>query len=527
MLARIWIAVLLLLVMPTSWAQIPGLGGSSSAATPEAPEDPLGRSTPRGAIVGFSRAVEREDLTTAALYLQLRGEQRRNSQALAQSLNRLIDRELREALGRISDQPDGDPEDGLPADREQIGPMVIGGTHFYIYLVRVKGADNGPIWLVSTETLAEVPSIASAAGRTWIERNLPDAMLSRDFLGLSLAHWTVLIALLAGGFGLLWLTSFVVANITRRVARDPARRLHWDSWFEATRWPAIAVLTMIIQFIAIPALGFPLTFRVVYAQVGMVAMVIVFTWLLKRVLTLMFAHARALLRGKDRASTQSLMLLAERMVKALLLVVAGVAILILLGVESKTALAALGVIGVALALGAQKTVENLLGGIFLLTDKALAVGDYCTIGTTSGTVEDVTLRSVRLRTTQQTLVSLPAGSLAQAGIENFASRRKTLLLTTLRLRYGTSADQLRSILAGIRGLLEHDPAIDGKDAYVRLVNFGAAAIELELFAYVLTAEAEEFRARREELLLGIASLVESAGSALAPTSFIQLDERPH
>jgi MscS family membrane protein len=85
-----------------------------------------------------------------------------------------------------------------------------------------------------------------------------------------------------------------------------------------------------------------------------------------------------------------------RGVKALLAVVAIVALLILLGVESKTALAGLGIIGVALALGAQKTVENLLGGIFLLSDKALAVGDYCTIGSQSGSVEDVTLRSIRI-----------------------------------------------------------------------------------------------------------------------------------
>ena len=518
--------VFLLALAQMATAQIPGLAKSGDSAQPDAPVDPLGRSTPRGAIVGFSRAVERGDLTTAALYLQLSADQKRNSDALARSLNGLIDRELREALGHISDVPDGDVEDGLPVDRERVGPLVIGGAPYYINLVRTAGGADGPTWLVSTETLAKVPAAASAAGKTWMERHMPQALLTHELFGLSLAHWTVLLCLLVGTFGLLWLVSVVTAWITRSVVRDPAKRRSWDAWFDATRWPAIVVLTLVMQFLSIPPLGFPLTFRVVYARIGMVVLVVAFTWLLKRVLTLVFAHARLLVRGKDRTSTQSLMLLAERMIKALLIIVAAVAILILLGVESKTALAALGVVGVALALGAQKTVENLLGGIFLLSDKALAVGDYCTIGTQSGTVEDVTLRSVRLRTTQQTLVSLPAGSLAQAGIENFASRRKILILTTLRLRYGTSARQLEDILAGIRGLLDRNPAIDKSDPYIRLVNFGAAAIELELFAYVLTADAEVFRARREELLLDIASLVETAGSALAPTSFIRLDERP-
>jgi len=208
--------------------------------------------------------------------------------------------------------------------------------------------------------------------------------------------------------------------------------------------------------------------------------------------------------------------------QALIIIFAIVTLLILFGVESKTALAALGVLGVALALGAQKTVENLLGGIFLLSDKALAVGDYCTIGNQSGTVEDVTLRSVRIRTQQQTLVSLPAGSLAQAGIENFATRRKIMILTTLRLRYGTRVEQLRNILGGIQSLLLKNPKIEPDSTYVRLVNFGAEAIELELFAYVLTTDAEEFRIARQELLLEVAALIENAGSALTPTRYIQL-----
>jgi len=272
----------------------------------------------------------------------------------------------------------------------------------------------------------------------------------------------------------------------------------------------------------IPSLGFPLTFRASYANVGLVALVLLLTWLLRSGLRLAFRHARNLVYGKDRASTQSLMLLVERMLQALIVIIAITTLLIVLGVASKTALAILGVVGVALALGAQKTVENLLGGIFLLSDKALAVGDYCTIGNQSGTVEDVTLRSVRIRTQQQTLVSLPAGSLAQAGIENFATRRKIMILTTLRLRYGTRVEQLRNILGGIQSLLLKNPKIEPDSTYVRLVNFGAEAIELELFAYVLTTDAEEFRIARQELLLEVAALIENAGSALTPTRYIQL-----
>ena len=504
-------------------AQIPGLPKAGGSATPtEIPADPLGRSTPRGTIVAFSRAVDRKEYASAASYLQLEPAQVNRAAGLAATLKSLIDRELHENIGRISDVPEGDVQDGLAQDREQIGPMVIDGKNIYITLVRVADAQSGPIWLVSAETLRDVPALASAAGRTWIERAMPKALLDRSLFGLSLAHWIVLIGLLLATCGALVLIAVITAFLARQLVREAARRRAWDAWFEATRWPATAVLTLIVQFLAIPSLGYPLTFRVAYAQIGRVALVLALAWLLKRGLTLTFTHARSMVRGKDRASTQSLMMLAERMVQALVVVIAIIWVLILLGVESKTALAGLGVVGVALALGAQKTVENLLGGVFLLSDKALAVGDYCTIGGQSGWIEDVTLRSVRMRTVNQSLLSLPAGSLAQSGVENFATRRKFVMQATLRLRYGTSADQLRRILEGVNALFTA-PKFEKGECYVRLMNFGMDAIELELFAYVLTTNGEEFRALREALLLAIATQVEAAGSALAPTRFIRME----
>jgi MscS family membrane protein len=246
-----------------------------------------------------------------------------------------------------------------------------------------------------------------------------------------------------------------------------------------------------------------------------------------RVMTLGFARARAMVWGRDRTSTQSLMVLGERLLKAFVVLIAIFAILSFAGVDTKTALAGLGIGGIALALGAQRTVENLLGGILLLSDRAIAVGDFCRISNRLGVIEDITLRSVRLRTLDGTLVSIPAGVLAQADVENFATRCKILVKTTLRLRHGTSVLQLRRILEGIRALLDADARIEPGSSRIRLVNIGAEGIELELFAYVLTADFLEFLAVREALLLDTAALVEGAGSGFArPTQFIYMDESP-
>ena len=197
-------------------------------------------------------------------------------------------------------------------------------------------------------------------------------------------------------------------------------------------------------------MGLALTFRLRYGRIALVVLVVAAAWLIRRLLGVSFERARSLIPGSTHSDTRSLMLLFERLIKAFVVVVAVVMVLTLLGVDTKTALAGVGIGGIAIALGAQKTVENLLGGIFLLSDKALAVGDTCTIGNRMGVVEDITLRSVRLRTLEQTLLSIPAGTLSQSNVENLSARGKILIQSRLRLRYGTSADQLRSILGDDR-----------------------------------------------------------------------------
>jgi MscS family membrane protein len=268
-----------------------------------------------------------------------------------------------------------------------------------------------------------------------------------------------------------------------------------------------------------------LTFRYTYSRVALVAAVIISALLAWRLVSVTFAHARQLALRRGRSDTRSLMLLGERVVKVLVVIIAVFGLLALAGMDPTTALAGVGIAGVAVALGAQKSIENLVGAIFLLTDRALAVGDYCRVADREGWIEDITLRSVRLRTPQQTLVSIPAGLLSQGSIENFTTRGKILLQSILRLRYGTTAEQLQTILSGIDRILAEHPTVEKESARVRLVEFGPQAVELELFAYITTSDMTTFLKVREHLLLRVAAVVESSGSAFAaPTQFIHMRE---
>jgi MscS family membrane protein len=476
-------------------------------------------------MIAFIQAVEREDFVSASRYMEVSQAQRRNTEQLARELKSLMDRAFTQTIVSISDSPDGGLSDGLPLDREGVGPITVQGRNLDVGLLRVNDPQAGPIWLISSQTLEQVPALYRLLTETWIERMMPKVLVTTRLFGTTLADWIVLAASLVIPFLLLIVAARGIVAVAKYALRNSVRRHNVEAWHAGLRWPLITALALVAQLSLIPLLRLPLTLRFGYARVGLVLAVIAFTWLLRRALSLAFEEARSLARGKDYKSTQSLLLLGERLLKALVVLVAAFAILTVLGVDTKTALAGVGIGGVALALGAQKTVENLLGGVFLLSDRVLAVGDFCTISNRQGVVEDITLRSVRLRTTDQSLVSVPAGVLAQAEIENFATRQKILIQTILRLRYGTTAEQLQSILDKIRILLGENPNLEKETSRVRLVNFGREAIELELFAYVRTTEAPKFLAEREKVLLEIAVIVEAAGSGFAqPTQFVYMDE---
>jgi MscS family membrane protein len=179
------------------------------------------------------------------------------------------------------------------------------------------------------------------------------------------------------------------------------------------------------------------------------------------------------------------------------------------------ALTGLGIGGLALGLGAQKTFENLFGGVSILFDKALQVGDFCKIGTQMGTVEDIGLRSTKIRTIDRTLVSIPNGTVATATLENFRFREKILCTQILRLRYDMTPAHVRSVLQEVRALLQQHPKIESDSARLRVVRFAENSIDTELFLYILERDYNRFLEIQEDLLLQIMDILEQTGAAIA------------
>jgi len=163
----------------------------------------------------------------------------------------------------------------------------------------------------------------------------------------------------------------------------------------------------------------------------------------------------------------------------------------------------------------------------VLADEVIRVGDFCRFGDKSGTVEDISLRSTRIRTDERTDISIPNGSLATMNVENFNRRDKILFSPTLGVRYETSADQLRYVLAELRRLLYEHPKVESNSARIRFSSFAARGLALEVFAYILTQDYAEFAAIREDLLLRMMEIVERSGTGFAfPSQTLYMTHDP-
>jgi MscS family membrane protein len=203
----------------------------------------------------------------------------------------------------------------------------------------------------------------------------------------------------------------------------------------------------------------------------------------------------------------------------LLTLVAFVAIVIAtaenLGIPLTPVLAGLGITGIAAALAAQNSLENLIGGLNLFVDRPVRVGDFCRFGATVGTIEAIGLRSTRVRTLDDTVVSIPNAVFSKMELENFSRRRRIWYHPRVQLEKTCSADQVRFVLVEVRRMLYSHPKVDPSPARIRFAEFGPSSLDLDVFAYVAATDYGEFLEIAEDLNLRIMEILAQGGMRLA------------
>ncbi len=214
--------------------------------------------------------------------------------------------------------------------------------------------------------------------------------------------------------------------------------------------------------------------------------------------------------------------------KAFVIVIGTVAVLQEWGINVSALIASLGLGGLAFALAARDTVANLFGGLTILADKSMKVGDWVKIGEVEGIVEDIGLRTTKIRSFEKSLFTVPNQLLANQPLENFSRRNVRRIKMTIGLTYSTTREQMVNILKDIRRMLKEHPRI-AKDQLlmVYFTDFGSSSLDIFIYCFTDTADWEEYLAIREDVNLRIMEIVEKHGASFAfPSRSVYIEKWP-
>ncbi|WP_308917820.1 mechanosensitive ion channel family protein [Jannaschia sp. LMIT008] len=520
------VRLLACLVLLTAWA--PPVAAQDDSVEVTTPADPFGRDTPRGTVDGLIAAFASGDRGDVIPYLDLSDlppeRHRFEGRRIGDRLQTVLD-----ATGgilpafRLSDEPQGTTGDGLAPDLDRFALLRAEDGPVDLTLIRSE-VDGVPVWRVSPAALALV---SATEFRIPLYQRLAPDWLDGTLGGVPQAAW---VALAATGFVAL-AVAYVVVWLAMTVLRLTFRRLGWSGAWKVIR-PLRVPLTLAMGAPMFTALnlvtGVPIVARAAVGPVVETGSWLALAWTGLRLVHAIGDEVLASMTRRSRVGAISVVSMARRIAYAVVAVVAALMIASSFGLDLTGWFAALGIGGIAVALGAQKTIEHIVGGLSLIADQPVRVGDFCSVGGLMGTVEDIGLRSTRLRTLDNTLLTIPNGDMAAARIENFAGRRRFNWTTILGLRYETTPDQMRAVLWRLEQLLAGDERVD-EGFRARFVGFGPSSLDIEIFAYLLADSQPAQLAVRQDLNLAIMDIVGECGTGFAfpsQTVYLARDDKP-
>jgi MscS family membrane protein len=481
--------------------------------------DPLGRDDPRDSVTGFLEACQAHDFGRAAQYLDLSSmpepDRAQRGPALARQLEAALNADPHFRVLHLSRDPEGDLSDDNDPAREHIAAAVKAGKPVSIDLARITPAPGAtPIWLVAADTVASLPSLTLPSSSSAIERSLPPFFTNVQILETPLWKWIALI------LGTLLLIAFSRAfdRAISAVVRGAAERLRLGShvsWVQAMLAPVRVLICLLLFRVALELIGTSAVMRLYIGRLAGALFVWSIAWCLMRLVELLFARTEARMDEGRRFTSRSVLHLGRRTINTAVIILAILLVLSNWGYNTATLVAGLGVGGIAIALAAQQTISNIFGGVSVIADHPIRVGEYGKFGDLFGTLEDIGLRSTRIRTMGRTVVSIPNSTFAGYNLENYASRDKILFNPTLAVKRGAPEEHVRVFIENLRKMLTDHKEVEAGPAAVRIVGLSGGTVNIEISCYVLTREIDRFYAIQGDLYLAIDQALQAAKIELA------------
>lgn len=493
--------------------------------TPAPSDAPPAYRSARATMVTYRSAIAAGDSAAAARCLDLSGlpaaTREQTGRRLANRLQEVMDRINKVVIEQdIPDRADGPPYTFFIHERGRIE------------IARREDGDRKGQWLFTATTVASIEALFEAMEAQapidtprrsfwsdpslWVRERIPPSLKHR-YLGAETWQWIGIPLVVLVGF----LTNRAALAFLRRVTRwwlsRDRIRLSRESMAKFVRpfgvlvlgltwWGGLNLLDLGARTIAI--LWPPLKLIIIVAGV----------WAAYRLMDLLSLYAGVMAEKTLTKVDDVLVPLLRKTLKIILLAV-GVAVLLqALGIQEQsitTLFAGLGIGGLAFALAAQDTLKNFLGSVTVVIDRPFQVGDWIRVGDVEGAVQSVGLRSTRIRTFQDSEVTVPNANLINANVDNLGRRQYRRLRCLIRLSYDTRAESIEALCEGVRELIRRHPYTRKEDYHVYVTDFGPASIEISLLCFFRVSDWGTELREKHRLLVDVMRLAERLGVALA------------
>ncbi|HEY3446546.1 MAG TPA: mechanosensitive ion channel domain-containing protein [Myxococcales bacterium] len=493
----------------------PGLGAR--------PAD-LAVDSPRALVAKLASLCRDGEYGQAAFLLDLsalaKDQQAEQGPVLARRLALVLKRLRPTGFSGISNDPAGAPERDVAVDEEVVARATLGEREVPLKLARYPRTAGPPAWLVSAETTSAIDEVYGTLGYGFAGDHLPAFFFEWAAAGVQLWQWLGLVVALL----LSLLVGAGAGPVAQRVLAKLASKTRWewdDELVEAMKGPLAAAFTLVLFLgLCVPLALAEGPYQVVLACAKIVALV-AGGWLVLRLIDVSGAALTVFFKGRNDDLATAMVPVFRKVLKPVAAALVFVVVLQNMGLNVAGLLAGLGIGGIAIALAGKSTLENLFGSLAIAFDRPFKIGEFVKVGDFIGTVEEVGLRSTRIRTLDRTLVSIPNGQMADAKVENFARRDRFKVLVTLGLEYGVKVDQLKLVVDDLKKLLLKHPKVNQDGFSVRFVGYGDHSQDIEIFCYVEAPGFDAFTGIREELLFEFGRIVERAGASFAfPTQTV-------
>lgn len=468
--------------------------------------------TPLQLLILLSEAAEAKDFERAASFMDMR--------YLPENFPDVAPAELIKGLRvvwaqqnlidvtQVSDEPEGKQNDGLPPYRDLLGVLQMDdGEEVPVYLQRIPDGEGGKIWKISNATVAQIPRLWADLGygpiAVWLQQHLPDYR----FAGMS--SWQIIATLLfaIGSWPLAGLLSYLLMRAALLVPNSIPDGI--TSFF---RGPLRLFLFVLILRQLMDQLALSLATRVYLNSSGVDY--IAFSILLLGVISLIRDYQIQRLERAGNRQYVALLKPFTTIVKFIALMVVALVWADEAGYNMSTIIAGLGVGSLAVALAAQKTLENVIGAITLYSARPVNPGDLCRFGNIVGVVEEIGLRSTMIRTLNRTMLAVPNSVFSSVEVENFSHRDRIRFFREVELQMST-ADQLRCILANLREMFLSHKQVMQETVSIRLEKIAAATAVIRIDAHIPTTDFQHYLAVAEDLNLRIIELVHEGGAVFS------------